>query len=198
LAEGLSKKDVLRCLKRFIAREVFYDLKHDLLTTKDDLRLDGRREEEVLVPLMETDPCAAEVFSLTQQGMRVESDGDFLAAMALYERAASIAEGPHAECIAEHFMARHRSPSEELEHNLQALALARKVGDDRVADYFASFLGCVGLSYERAGRPDLARSPLEEALEHLGAVPPGDYKDSVELDIRNALSRVAPEQPLAT
>jgi transposase len=30
--EGLSKKDVLRCLKRFIAREVFYDLKHDLLT----------------------------------------------------------------------------------------------------------------------------------------------------------------------
>jgi hypothetical protein len=24
--------DVLRCLKRFIARDVFYDLKHDLLT----------------------------------------------------------------------------------------------------------------------------------------------------------------------
>jgi transposase len=32
MQEGLSKKDVLRCLKRFIAREVFYDLKHDLLT----------------------------------------------------------------------------------------------------------------------------------------------------------------------
>ena len=31
MKEGLSKKDVLRCLKRFIAREVFYDLKHDLL-----------------------------------------------------------------------------------------------------------------------------------------------------------------------
>lgn len=30
LAEGLSKKDVLRCLKRFIAREVFNDLKSDL------------------------------------------------------------------------------------------------------------------------------------------------------------------------
>ncbi|MFE1472137.1 transposase [Nocardiopsis dassonvillei] len=29
-AEGLSKKDVLRCLKRFIAREVFHDLKTDL------------------------------------------------------------------------------------------------------------------------------------------------------------------------
>lgn len=29
-AEGLSKKDVLRCLKRFIAREVFKDLKLDL------------------------------------------------------------------------------------------------------------------------------------------------------------------------
>jgi hypothetical protein len=31
MEEGLSKKDVLRCLKRFIAREVFYDLKRDLL-----------------------------------------------------------------------------------------------------------------------------------------------------------------------
>lgn len=30
LAEGLSKKDVLRCLKRFIAREVYHDLKTDL------------------------------------------------------------------------------------------------------------------------------------------------------------------------
>jgi transposase len=30
-AEGLSKKDVIRCLKRFVAREVFRDLKVDLL-----------------------------------------------------------------------------------------------------------------------------------------------------------------------
>jgi len=30
LAEGLSKKDVLRCLKRFIAREVYHALKTDL------------------------------------------------------------------------------------------------------------------------------------------------------------------------
>ncbi|THJ64926.1 IS110 family transposase [Arthrobacter echini] len=29
LAEGLSKKDILRCLKRFIAREVFNDVKTD-------------------------------------------------------------------------------------------------------------------------------------------------------------------------
>ncbi len=31
LAEGLSKKDVLRCLKRFIAREVFNDLRNHLI-----------------------------------------------------------------------------------------------------------------------------------------------------------------------
>lgn len=31
--EGLSKKDILRCLKRYIAREVFNDLKHDLQHT---------------------------------------------------------------------------------------------------------------------------------------------------------------------
>jgi hypothetical protein len=29
-ADGLSKKDVMRCLKRFIAREVFHDLSSDL------------------------------------------------------------------------------------------------------------------------------------------------------------------------
>jgi transposase len=32
-AEGLSKKDVLRCLKRFIAREMFNALKADLLSS---------------------------------------------------------------------------------------------------------------------------------------------------------------------
>lgn len=32
-AQGLSKKDTLRCLKRYIAREVFHDLTTDLTTT---------------------------------------------------------------------------------------------------------------------------------------------------------------------
>jgi transposase len=32
-AEGLSKKDILRCLERFIARQTFHDLKKDLATT---------------------------------------------------------------------------------------------------------------------------------------------------------------------
>ena len=31
-AEGPSKKDILRCLKRFTAREVYHDLTTDLLT----------------------------------------------------------------------------------------------------------------------------------------------------------------------
>jgi transposase len=35
LAEGLSKKDVLRYLKRFIAREVYHDLKTDLVHWND-------------------------------------------------------------------------------------------------------------------------------------------------------------------
>lgn len=34
LAEGLSKNDVLRYLKRFIAREVYHDLKTDLGITR--------------------------------------------------------------------------------------------------------------------------------------------------------------------
>lgn len=37
LAEGLSKKDILRCLKRFVPRKVYNDLRHDL-TALDDLQ----------------------------------------------------------------------------------------------------------------------------------------------------------------
>lgn len=29
-AEGLSKKDIMRCLKRYIAREIYYALRADL------------------------------------------------------------------------------------------------------------------------------------------------------------------------
>ncbi|CAM5453320.1 hypothetical protein TPAU25S_03405 [Tsukamurella paurometabola] len=35
-AQGLSKKDVLRCLKRFIAREVYNALREDLLRSRPD------------------------------------------------------------------------------------------------------------------------------------------------------------------
>jgi hypothetical protein len=89
-------------------------------------------------------------------------------------------------------MARHRSDAaEELTWNLRALELARSVGDDRVAEYFASFLGCVGLSYERLGEPALARPYLEEGLQRLADVPPGDYRDDVEQHIVGALKRTS-------
>ncbi|WAM14718.1 GntR family transcriptional regulator [Rhodococcus sp. JS3073] len=35
-AEGLSRKDVLGCLKRFIPREVYHDLRHDLTAATPD------------------------------------------------------------------------------------------------------------------------------------------------------------------
>ena len=31
IKEGLSKRDIMRCLKRFIARELFADLPHEIL-----------------------------------------------------------------------------------------------------------------------------------------------------------------------
>src|ERR1019366_3971137 len=34
LSEGLSKRDAMRCLKRFVAREVFNDLRHDFLANR--------------------------------------------------------------------------------------------------------------------------------------------------------------------
>src|ERR1700733_11178958 len=103
---------------------------------------------------MEADPSAKAVFALcVGEGMQRESVNDIAGAMAIYEQALALAEGDHAHCIAAHYMARHRvDPAEELRWNLRALELARRVGDDRVRTYFASFLGCVGLSYERLGQ----------------------------------------------
>jgi hypothetical protein len=141
---------------------------------------------------VEVDPSAGAVIALVAEGMQFEHDDDIAGAIAIYERALALAEGDHAQCVAAHFMARHRSDAaEELTWNLRALELARNVGDDRVAEYFASFLGCVGLSYERLGKAALARPYLEEGLHHLADVRPGEYRDGVEADIVEALQRTS-------
>jgi hypothetical protein len=140
---------------------------------------------------MEVDPSAAAVIDLAAEGMRHEAENDMAGAVAIYERALALAEGDHAHCVAAHFMARHRPDAEALTWDLRALELARKVGDDRVAEYFASFLGCVGLSYERLGEPALARGYLEEGVRHLPDVRPGEYRDGVERDIVEALERTS-------
>ena len=142
---------------------------------------------------MEVDLSAQAVLALTREGFQHERDGDIPGAIAIYERALAIAEGDHARCVAAHFMARHRADAaEELSWNLRALELARKVGDDRVAEYFASFNGCVGHSYERLGQPELARPYLEEGLRRITDVIPGDgYREDVERDIRETLQRVS-------
>jgi hypothetical protein len=142
---------------------------------------------------MEVDPSAQAVIALTHEGFRREQDGDIPGAMAIYERVLAMAEGDHAQCVAAHFMARHRADAaEELKWNLRALELARKVGDDRVIEYFASFNGCIGHSYERLGEPELARPYLEEGLRRIVDVIPGDgYREDVERDIRETLQRVS-------
>lgn len=142
---------------------------------------------------MDVDPSAEAVIALAAEGMQHERDGDIPGAVAIYERALAIAEGDHAQCVAAHFMARHRADAaEELSWNLRALELARKVGDDRVAEYFASFNGCVGHSYERLGEPALARPYLEEGVRRLAEVIPGDgYREDVERDIRETLKRIS-------
>ncbi len=145
-----------------------------------------------LLTVMEVDPSAQAVIALTHEGFLREGDGDIPGAMAIYERALALAEGDHAQCVAAHFMARHRADAaEELKWNLRALELARKVGDDRVAEYFASFLGCVGSSYERLGEPALARRYREEGMRHLADVRPGEYRDGVEASILAGLKRVS-------
>jgi hypothetical protein len=139
---------------------------------------------------VEVDPSAEAVIALVAEGMRHELDDDIAGAIAIYEQALALAEGDHAQCVAAHFMARHRcDAAEELTWNLRALELARNVGDDRVAEYFASFLGCAGLSYERLGEPVLARGYPEEGLHRLADVRPGEYRDGVERDIVDALKR---------
>jgi hypothetical protein len=101
------------------------------------LKLRSARHRRLAV--MEVDPSAQAVIALTHEGFLCEQDGDIPGAMAIYERALAMAEGDHAQCVAAHFMARHRADAaEELKWNLRALELAHKVGDDRVIEYFAS------------------------------------------------------------
>ena len=142
---------------------------------------------------MEVDQSAETVRTLcVDEGLHHEQDNDIAGAMAIYEQALALAGSDHARCIAAHFMARNRvDAAEELTWNLRALELARNVGDDRVAADFASFLGCVGLSYERLGEPALARPYLEEGLRRLVDVPPGAYRDDVKQDIVDALKRTS-------
>jgi hypothetical protein len=143
---------------------------------------------------VEVDPSAKAVIATTGEGLQRERGGDIPGAMAIYERALAIAEGDHAQCVAAHFMARHRADAAgELSWNLRALELARKVGDDRVAEYLASFNGCVGRSYASLGEPERARPYLEEGLRRLADVIPGDgYREDVERGIREMLKRVQP------
>jgi hypothetical protein len=91
---------------------------------------------------------------LCLKGMQAEGRGDPEGAREAFERAWLVATDDVDACVAAHYLARQQPTAEEALHwNLESLARALAVGDDRVRDFFPSLHINLGHSYGRLRRP---------------------------------------------
>ena len=92
------------------------------------------------------------IVKLCAQGMQAEFDGKLDLARALFTQAWDAAQDDYEASIAAHFLARHQdTPEETLRWNLESLARADAVADDRVAAFYPSLYLNLGHSCEVLG-----------------------------------------------
>jgi hypothetical protein len=92
------------------------------------------------------------VVRLCIDGARAEFEGRRDAARGLYWQAWEAARDDYEACIAAHYVARlQQNPQDALHWNLEALAHADAVKDDRVASFYPSLYVNLGHSYELLG-----------------------------------------------
>ncbi len=107
------------------------------------------------------------------EGTRAEFEGRIDDARALYWQAWEASRDDYDACIAAHYVARHQAtPQDTLSWNLEALARADEVGDDRVQSFYPSLYVNLGHSYEMLGNQAEARRYYKLAAD-LGLVHPG-------------------------
>jgi tetratricopeptide (TPR) repeat protein len=98
------------------------------------------------------------VIKLCMDGTRAEYEGRIEDARSLYREAWEAARDDYERCVAAHYVARRQeSPQEALRWNLEALAHAEAVRDERVSEFFASLYLNLGHSYELLGDQAQAR-----------------------------------------
>lgn len=120
------------------------------------------------------------VVKLCAEGMQAEAEGRPNNARALFNQAWAASQDDYDRCMAAHFVARHQDSLQEmLQWNLEALARAKAVGDERVRSFYPSLYLNLGYSYEMLGKRAEPRRHYEMAAERLDELPPGPYGDLV-------------------
>jgi len=132
------------------------------------------------------------VIRLCADGMQAEQEGRAAEARALFDRAWAIRASDYDGCVAAHYVARHQDTEEEaLRWNEEALQLAERVGDDRIAGFLPSLLLNLGRSCEVLGDLARARACYDRAAGYLHHVPDDAYGRVV----RDAIARVRRPAP---
>ena len=135
------------------------------------------------------------VVKLCAAGMQAEAESRFDEARALFEQAWTTSQDDYDRCVAAHFVARQQdNPQQMLHWNLEALARAEAVADERVQPFYPSLYLNLGYSYETLGHLVEARRHYERAAQRLDDLPPGPYGDTVRDGITRGLARTVPEE----
>jgi hypothetical protein len=129
------------------------------------------------------------VVALCARGMAVEGTPD--EALRLFEQAWAARRDDFEAAIAAHFLARHQpTDAEALHWNELAVRHAEAVPDGRSAELLASLYLNLADSHARLGNHAPARAAARQAAEHLGALPPGGYREFVAMGIDRLTRRL--------
>ncbi|MGW7415527.1 hypothetical protein [Streptomyces sp. NPDC054863] len=132
------------------------------------------------------------VVALCVRGMQAEAAGRAEEARRLFVRAWESAGDDYDACVAAHYLARQQSsPQETLRWNRECLERADRVGDGRVAGFYASLYLNMAKSYGELGDGGLAHAHYVRAAAHVDAVPEGQYRDWMRFAIAEGLHEEA-------
>ncbi|MFE2639755.1 hypothetical protein ACFXKF_34220 [Streptomyces scopuliridis] len=127
-----------------------------------------------------------------------ETEGREADARGLFLRAWGAAGDDYEACVAAHYLAPHQpTPEETLRWNQECPTRADRVGDERVRGFHASPHGNMGQAQLALGGPGPARAHFRSAAEHLDDVPPGPYREWVQLCVARGL-RATDDAPRRT
>ncbi|MEU8887396.1 hypothetical protein [Streptomyces sp. NPDC048442] len=128
------------------------------------------------------------VVLLCVRGMQAEAEGRADEAGRLFVRAWESAGDDYDACVAAHYLARQQSsPEETLRWNRECLERADRVGDARVAGFYASLHLNMAKSYGELGDGGLAHEHCARAAAHVDTVPEGEYRDWMRFAIAEGL-----------
>lgn len=140
------------------------------------------------------------VVRLCVEGMQAETEGRNTRAHELFQQAWDLAADDYEACIAAHYLARHQnSPEETLRWNQECLDRADRVGDERVAGFYASLYVNMAHACRLLGRPAAAHVYFVRAAGRVAEAPAGQYGDwnrfAIVEGLRDTASAVAGPAP---